>query len=177
VTHTATLEFNMPDKVHVLDANARDFLRTYIDGKMQRYYLLFAVNGGAFGIAELMRNEHGVVDPLGNLSLPRLAFGAVIFTWLMWWDIWNWGEMMRQGRPESPGDAPQPGPPLRVFTPAGKAILTLLTTLLTLAWFMAASDIVVVVSSGVTLLALFMAYRVYKWRADRRDSDLTSGCT
>jgi hypothetical protein len=167
----------MPDNAHVLDANARDFLRTYIDGKMQRYYLLFAVNGGAFAIAELMRDEHGVVDPLGNLNLQRLAFGAVIFTWLMWWDIWAWGEMMRQGRPESSADARAPGPPLRVFTPVGKAILTLLTTLLTLAWFLAAKDIVVVLSSGVTLLALFMVYRVYKWWADRRDSGLTSGCT
>src|SRR3970040_422782 len=103
----------MPDKAHVLDANARDFLRTYIDGKMQRYYLLFAANGGAFAIAELMRDEQGVVDPLGNLSLQRLALGAVIFTWLMWWDIWTWGEMMRQRRPESPADAPEPAPPLQ----------------------------------------------------------------
>jgi hypothetical protein len=51
--------------VHVLDSNARDFLRTYIDGKMRRYYLMFAVNGGAFAIAQLMRDERGVIAPIG----------------------------------------------------------------------------------------------------------------
>ena len=167
----------MADNIHRLDANARDYLRTYIDGKMQRYYLLFAVNGGAFAIAELMRNENGVIDSLGGLSLQRLAFGAVIFTWLLWWDIWAWGEMMRQGRPESLADSAVLGPPLRVFTPVGKAILTMLSTLLTLGWFLAAKDIVVVLTSLSTLLALFLTYRVYKRRADRTDRSLTSGCT
>jgi hypothetical protein len=81
----------MATDIQLLDANARDYLRTYIDGKIQRYYLLFAVNGGAFAIAELMRGAAGVSQPLGGLSLQRLAYGAVIFTWLLWWDIWAWG--------------------------------------------------------------------------------------
>ena len=77
---------------------------------------MFAVNGGAFAIAELMRDEGGVTDSLGGLSLEQLAFGAVIFTWLLWWDIWAWGEMMRQGRPESLADSAALGPPLRTCT-------------------------------------------------------------
>jgi hypothetical protein len=167
----------MVNDIHLLDANARDYLRTYIDGKMQRYYLLFAVNGGAFAIAELMREDDGVVGSLGGLSLQQLAYGAVMFTWLLWWDIWTWGEMMRRGRPESPANSAAPGPALRVFTPVGKAILTLLSTLLTLGWFLAANDIVVMLTSLLTLLLLSVAYYLYKRRANQTDSGLTKGCT
>jgi hypothetical protein len=64
---------------------------------------------------------------LGNLTLARLAFGAVIFTWLMWCDIWQWGDMMKKGRPELPGEpSEEPGATLQVFTPVGQTILTLL---------------------------------------------------
>ena len=160
----------MATDIHPLDANARDYLRTYIDGKMQRYYLLFAVNGGAFAIAELMRGEDGVSQPLGGLSLPRLAFGAVIFTWLLWWDIWAWGEMMRLRRPETVVDPAAPGPPLHVFTPVGKGILTLISVLLTMGWFLAAEDLVVALTSLATLLILAVALHVYKRRTDRADA-------
>jgi hypothetical protein len=167
----------MSANTDLLDEHARDFMRTYIDGKMKRYYLLFAVNGGAFTIAELMRSERGVVEPLGNLNLQRLAFGAVIFTWLMWWDIWAWGEMMRRRHPEPPADAPEAEQVLPVFTPVGKVILTLLCTLLTLGWFLAAKDIGVILSSCATLLALFVFYRAYRWWAARSRGGLTSGWT
>jgi len=102
-----------------------DGLRTYIDGKMKRYNLLFAVNGGAFAIAKLMgQNTHNI----GGLTLKQLAIGAMIFTVVMTLDIWLWGQMMRK-------DFFSGG---SVFTPIGKAILLLLAFLLILGWGLAA---------------------------------------
>jgi len=98
-------------------------MRTYIDGKMKRYDLLFAVNGGAFVIGKL--------DPakLGNLTIDTLALGAMIFTVVMTVDIWVFAQGLKQDFFE-PCD--------NVFTWIGKMILMLLGSLLVVAWGLAA---------------------------------------
>lgn len=89
-----------------LDTNkdVLDRLGAYIDGKMKRYNLLFAVNGGAYAIARL--------NPLpGALTVSAIADGAIIFTAVMAVDIWLWGQTMRD---QFVGSI--------AFTPPGKAI-------------------------------------------------------
>jgi hypothetical protein len=109
-----------------------DGLGTYIDGKMKRYSLLFSVNGGAFVIAKLLtghngrNNDHNTLI-LGSLTLPEVAVGVILFTLLIWIDVWSWGHNMKK----LIGDN-------LAFTWMGKAILTGITTLLILAWAQAA---------------------------------------
>ena len=45
-----------------------DGIRTYIDGKMRRYNLLFTVNGGVFAIAQLLTDSQNKTM-LGGLTL------------------------------------------------------------------------------------------------------------
>jgi len=109
------------------DKDKLDGLRTYIDGKMKRYNLLFAVNGGAFAIGKL------IADPknekiLGGLTPQALAIGAATFTLLMCLDIWFWGQMMRR---DFFGSS-------QVFAVPGKAILIALGAILILGWLLAA---------------------------------------
>ncbi|PYS91413.1 MAG: hypothetical protein DMF64_12050 [Acidobacteria bacterium] len=102
-------------------------LGTYIDGKMKRYNLLFAVNGGAFALAKLLFDPK-TENILGKLTLKHLAIGAVAFTFLMWFDIWLWGENMRTGYFNDK----------EVFQWRGKAILSLLASLLIIGWLLVA---------------------------------------
>jgi hypothetical protein len=102
-------------------------LETYIDGKMRRYNLLFAVNGGAFAIAKLF-SDPAAQALVGGLSLPHLAVGAIIFTLVMTLDIWRWGQTMRQ---QFLGNQ-------LAFTILGKGILVLLSSLLIAGWGLAA---------------------------------------
>ena len=101
----------------------RDDSKLYLDGKMQRYSLLFSVNGGAFAIGQLLR-EGKTTAPL---SMPVLAWGAGLFTVIMTADIWLWGADMRHKH----------GP--RVFRPVGQAILLLIGALLLAGWFLVAA--------------------------------------
>lgn len=77
------------------DQEKLDGLRTYIDGKMRRYGLLFAVNGGALAIAKLTADDN-TAKLLGRLSVRHLALGAIIFSIVMVVDIWLFGQMMRK---------------------------------------------------------------------------------
>lgn len=104
-----------------------DGLRTYIDGKMRRYGLLFSVNGGAFAIAKLMADDN-TAKLLGRLSVKQLALGAIIFTIVMVVDIWLFGAMVRR---EFLGEM--------AFSKPGKIILLLLGTLLVTGWLLVAS--------------------------------------
>lgn len=105
-------------------------LGTYIDGKMKRYSLLFAVNGGAFAIAKLMaetgKDSNTIL--LGHLRLWHLALGAIVFTVLLVVDIYLWGSMMKR---EFLGD--------RAFNIPGKMILIFLGVLLVSAWSLVAT--------------------------------------
>ena len=108
------------------DTQKLDGLRTYIDGKMRRYGLLFSVNGGALAIAKLMADDN-TAKLLGRLTVRHLAFGAIIFTIVMVVDIWLFGEMMRKkflGK--------------LAFTNRGKTILLMLGLLLVISWVLVA---------------------------------------
>ena len=101
-----------------------DGLRTYIDGKMRRYSLLFSVNGGALAIAKLMTDAESA-KLLGHLSIKQLALGAIIFTIVMTIDIWSFGQMMSD---KFLGEL--------AFTRRGKLILVLLACLLIGGWLL-----------------------------------------
>jgi hypothetical protein len=109
------------------DKDRLDGLRTYIDGKMKRYNLLFAVNGGAFAIAKLLTEPQNA-PVLGGLSLQALAIGASLFTGLMCIDIWFWGTLMRESYFGGKD----------IFGRPGKIILSALGALLVLGWLLAA---------------------------------------
>ena len=98
----------------------------YIDGKMKRYTLLFGVNGGAFAIVQLLTDQSKQLP--GELTLPRLATGAILFTAVMVADIWQWAQLMR--REEFAGEM--------AFTNIGKSILLMIGALVISGWILAA---------------------------------------
>ena len=106
------------------DQQTLDGMRTYIDGKMRRYNLMFSVNGGALAIAKLMADADSA-KLLGHLSIRQLAIGAIIFTIIMAIDIWAFAKMMRK---RFLGDL--------VFSKVGRLILLLLVVLLVGAWLL-----------------------------------------
>ncbi len=77
------------------DTQTLQALNTYIDGKIKRYNLMFAVNGGIFALAKLI-SVPAESNPLGRLKLIHLSIGAIAFTFIMWFDIWLWGALMRK---------------------------------------------------------------------------------
>jgi hypothetical protein len=102
-------------------------MNTYIDGKLKRYNLLFAVNGGAFAIAQLLADAD--TQPLlGGITPRMLALGAIGFTILMAIDIWLFGTMMRREFFDN----------TLVFSTVGKLILLALALLLISGWLLAA---------------------------------------
>ena len=105
----------------------KDAYTLYGSGKKRRYSLLFSVNGGAFAIFKLLtRSDNNV---LSDLSLAHLAIGMGIFTLLMVWDIYAFGEKMHD---RYLGE--------EVFGPEGKAVLLLLGLLIVSGWFLVAPD-------------------------------------
>lgn len=104
-----------------------DGMNAYIEGKMKRYSLMFAVNGGAFVIANLFADEKTKAI-LGGLSPKALAIGAVLFTLLMWRDIYLFGDMMK--REFFDGKL--------VFQRQGVLILHALCSLVIIGWLLAA---------------------------------------
>ena len=134
-------------------------METYIDGKMRRFTLLFSVNGGAFAIAKLFKDQ-GNSQLLGALSIEALAIGAVLFSWLIWLDIWAWGAMMRRyfnascnaSCPKDKEERTRLG--LEVFTVAGKSILTFLVVLVTVGWWLAAKSWFVVYVSAISVVVI-----------------------
>jgi len=102
-------------------------MNTYIEGKMKRYSLMFSVNGGAFLIAKLFTEEN-TRKVLGGLSPKALAVGAILFTLLMWRDIYLFGDMMK--REFFDGKL--------VFQPPGIRILHSLCILIIIGWILAA---------------------------------------
>jgi hypothetical protein len=105
-------------------------LSTYIDGKMKRYSLMFAVNGGAFAVAKLMTEAGTASDTvlLGHLKLWHLALGAILFTILIVVDIYLFAQMMKK---RFLGDS--------AFNLPGKMILISLGVLLVAAWGLVAT--------------------------------------
>ena len=116
-----------PDKLKALD--------TYNNGKFQRLNLLFAVNGGALLLAQIMFGKDGT-PPSGNLTpgnpavggltLSFLALGAIVFTILIIVDAWSWAMRMKR---EYLGNL--------AFTPEGKVLLIAFGMLNIAAWALA----------------------------------------
>jgi hypothetical protein len=104
------------------DPQKLDGLRTYIDGKMRRYGLLFSVNGGALAIAKLMADAN-TATLLGGLRITHIAVGAIIFTIVIVIDTWLFARMMKS---KFLGDL--------AFSKPGKSILLLLGALIVMAW-------------------------------------------
>jgi hypothetical protein len=102
-----------------------DGMRTYIEGKMKRYNLLFAVNGGAFAIAQLLADPQRT--PPGHLKLHHVALGAIAFTALMGWDIWKFAQKMTGFL----GDL--------AFGPVGKTVLIFICILIIGGWILTLS--------------------------------------
>lgn len=105
------------------DKNVPESFRTYEDGKHRRYSLLFAVNGGAFAVAKLFA-EGKAVNVLGNLTLPELSIGMILFTIVMTVDIFMFGEKMRTTYS------------LDAFSWQGKTVLIMIGILICAGWFL-----------------------------------------
>lgn len=105
-------------------AAEREDQALYLEGKMKRYSLLFAVNGGAFAVAQLLDDP----NPPGGLSMGSLAAGAVVFTVLMTADIFLWGAGMRKKHGVS------------LFRPVGQTILLMIGALLTSGWILVKAE-------------------------------------
>lgn len=101
-------------------------LPIYIDGKIKRYNLMFAVNGGVFALAKII-SGNPEPHPLGHLTLIHLSIGAIAFTFIVWFDIWLWGSMMRSHFLKDANS----------FSWVGKAILSSLASLLVIGWLLA----------------------------------------
>ncbi len=145
----------MPDNEFKLKA-----LGTYIDGKIKRYNLMFAVNGGIFALAKVIKDA-GPNNPLAKLTLTHLAIGAIAFTFLMWFDIWLWGENMRLNYFGGKD----------VFLWRGKAILSLLAALLIIGWLLAIFGwcTIIGVFACLAILGAVLAYN------NRKDHEQQSG--
>ncbi|HJP94029.1 MAG TPA: hypothetical protein VJ875_18870 [Pyrinomonadaceae bacterium] len=139
-------------------------LNTYIDGKIKRYNLIFAVNGGAFALAKLLDTKPGQI--LGQLTPQHLAIGAVAFTFLMWFDIWLWGENMRTGYFDGK----------EVFQWRGKAILSLLALLLIIGWLLAEFDLkrAILILTSFSLAGGILLYQHAKERKTAKRSSETA---
>lgn len=139
-----------PDSISIKDAYT-----LYEEGKKPRYGLLFAVNGGAFAIAQLLNSTGNKL--LGDLSLAHLAIGMGIFTLLMVWDIYAFGEKMRD---RHLGE--------EVFGLEGKAVLLLLGLLIVSGWFLVAPDSQITKSNQIIALlfpvGFFAVFRWFPWR-------------
>jgi hypothetical protein len=96
----------------------------YENGKHRRYSLLFSVNGGAFAIAKLLTgtDKPGVV--LGHFTLTELAVGMAIFTAIMIFDIYTFGENMRANYLNT------------AFRLPGKAVLLMLGVMQCVGWIL-----------------------------------------
>jgi len=100
--------------------------KTYEEGKHRRYTLLFAVNGGAFALAQFIAGRDPSSASLGGLKLSYLCYGMALFTIVMSMDIFMFGQKMR-----------------RIYLPdafgwQGKIVLMLIGALICAGWVLVA---------------------------------------
>lgn len=102
-----------------------DAFKIYEDGKHRRYSLLFAVNGGVAAIVKLY-DSNGV----GLLERKSVvAVGMVVFTLLMGYDIWIFGDRIRKIVGDAAGSADK-----GIFSSTGKQVLSGCCLLLVAGW-------------------------------------------
>lgn len=102
--------------------------KIYEDGKHRRYGLLFSVNGGAFAIAKLFPDPT-IGNLLGSLTIRHVGIGMIVFSVLMWWDLWEFGRRMRT----DVGDDSLPAME-GVFSGVGKVVLCVICILILVGW-------------------------------------------
>jgi hypothetical protein len=102
----------------------KDAFTAYENGKGRRYSLLFAVNGGAFALAKLLADDK-TVKSLKGINIYCLAIGMIIFTFVMWYDIFKFGTNMQNYVST-------------VFRSAGKKVLAWICLLIIAGWFLVA---------------------------------------
>ena len=108
--------------------SSKEWIDLYENGKDRRYKLLFAVNGGAFAVAQLLvgtADKGGLV--LGGLRLWQLAVGMAFFSAVMVLDIYAFGKKMSDKAPR-----------LELFGPIGRFVLGGIGLLLVAGWCMVA---------------------------------------
>jgi len=88
--------------------------------------LLFSVNGGAFAVAKLLVGAEGKSTVLGQLTLPELSWGMILFTVIMIADIYAFGHKMSHDFS------------LKVFGRIGKLVLISIGLLICCGWFLVA---------------------------------------
>jgi hypothetical protein len=142
----------------------KDAYTLYEAGKKRRYDLLFAVNGGAFAIAKLLATSDNKLQVnsdykiIGDLSLAHLAIGMGIFTILMVWDIYAFGEKMRDRHLRE-----------EVFGPEGKAVLLLLGFSIVCGWYLVAPN--AQITKPNQIIALFFPIfflAIFRWFTRRK---------
>jgi polyferredoxin len=103
--------------------NLAESFKIYEEGKHRRYGLLFGVNGGAFAVAKLF-TDPAAVTLLGDLTLGQLALGMILFTIVMTFDIFRFGQNMRETYlPDA-------------FGTPGKVVLLLIGFLICAGWYL-----------------------------------------
>jgi hypothetical protein len=112
-----------------------ELYNVYQDGKMKRYSLLWAVNGGAFAILKFSLEQstpagQGSCDAPAGTSLindavlfDQLPAALIAFTLLIFFDIWKFGWMMRRQ-----------GLDQYAFQCAGQFILIAMSALIATGW-------------------------------------------
>jgi len=101
--------------------------KLYEDGKHRRYDLLFAVNGGAFAIAKLITPQ----AELGGLRRPHIAAGMVLFTILIVFDIFTFGDKWA-----SLGKRIVPVDDYEFFSRRGRIVLAAIGLLICTGWLL-----------------------------------------
>lgn len=125
----------------------KDAFTIYEAGKKRRYELLFAVNGGAFAIAKLLTGSENTAQVLGHLTLAHLAIGMILFTALMCFDIFTFGENMRDRYLRG-----------EVFGRPGQIVLVSLGILISSGWLLAAFDFSTGFSKQSTALSFAIGF-------------------
>jgi hypothetical protein len=130
----------------------KEALEFYENGKHRRYSLLFAVNGGAFAIAELMDGD----KKLGGLSIELLSVGMFVLTIVLVADIWIFGQRSRKNPYFSLLSAKN-GPQPDLFGRVGKIVLALIGLFLTTGWLLVAFGSMAFAGLAVVFLGALIA--------------------
>jgi len=101
-----------------------DAFKIYEDGKHRRYSLLFAVNTAVAGLAAIVH-----FGSWGTFGRGAVTVGMIIFTILMGFDIWVFGQRMRRDVGDDAGDTNQ-----GIFSFTGKLVLWVCCGLLVFGW-------------------------------------------
>lgn len=125
----------------------KELFEAYENGKHRRYTLLFAVNGGAFAVAELLVEKKPFDSSM--LTVHEISGGMLLFTAIMCFDILAFGLNMRRKSllkpPSGPREPSEPAVPSAshwngLFALPGWIVLGALWLLISGGWFLAGTS-------------------------------------